>query len=386
MPTKGRTADGGEYRPIFTMLLAACAIMPLSFAVKLAIAPEPLFPDFFGLWSYGRYVLTHPPATIYDGPALHAFQIGLGMPDLENSFKYPPWILWLLAPFGALPYAVAYAAWAALTFAAYAVALAVWRWPRPMAALLLLAPSSAVCLLVGQTGFVIAALMLGGMRLLPTRPLAAGALLAAVACKPQFALLVPFVLLFGRHWRALAGAALATVVLSLATVLAFGLDWGTWLASMHDRAGPLIAGRETLRDMMPTVTSAVLLPGGSVTAAHLAQAAGALAGVLALWRVRGRHDPEAQAVLPLATMLATPYAFHYDLPVVTGAVLAVIAARVAAAGRFGQAEFPLLLACVVAPVIPIARIGEAIPLVPVVFAATLWLMARPRDRLTAGQT
>ena len=388
MATGGCAADSGEFRRLLITVLAVCAILPLEFAVKAAIEWEHLFPDFFGLWSFGRYVLTHAPASIYDERALHAFQTGLGMsPDRSYPFPYPPCILLLLAPFGALLYVVARVAWLLLAFGAYAAALAAWRWQRPVAALLLLAPSSAVCFLVGQNGFFVAALMLGGMRLLWTRPLTAGALLGAVACKPQMAVLIPFVLLFGRHWRATAGAGIAIAVLTLVTTLAFGVDiWAAWLAFIRDQAGTVMAGRAALLDMMPTVRSAVLLLGGSAAAAQIAQAAGVLAGLVAVWRVRARQDLEAQAVLPLATFLATPYAFHYDLPMVTGAVLSVIAARIAAAGRFENFELPLLLGCIVAPVLLPARVGATTAIMPVIIAGAAWMLARPRYRLRAASS
>lgn len=374
----GWRADGPDVRRMLTIMALACAIEPLSFLVKLAITHEALWPDFFGLWSFGRFVLTHPPAAIYDDQAVFAFQTGFGMPAASGyPFPYPPWILLVLAPFGALPYAVARVAWLVLTFGAYAAALATWRWERRLLALLVLAPTSAICFLVGQNGFLSAALMLAGIRMLATRPLVAGALLAAVAYKPNLAILIPFALLFGLHWRAVAGAALAVLVLTVTTALAFGADiWIAWFGYMRDRAVALSAGRDALLDMMPTVTSGVLLLGGGMFIAHVAQAAAAAGGVLAIWRVRGRSDVAARAVLPLATVLATPYLFHYDLPMVTGAVLAVIAARIAERGRFGAAEFAVLLGCILAPLVQVAHFAGVAILTPAVIGAAVWLIAR----------
>jgi hypothetical protein len=360
------------------VVLAVCALLPLGFVARLVLYPDVLFPDFFGLWSFGRFVLTHHPASVYDDVVLHDFQASFGLPpDASYSFLYPPPVLLVLAAFGALPYGVARIAWLVLTFAAYAAALTAWRWPRVVAALLVLAPASAVSFLVGQNGFLVGALMLGGVRLLRPRPLLAGALLAGVGIKPQLAPLIPFALLFGGHWRALVGAALMAVVLVLATSLAFGMDaWADWLDTLGGHR--IAAGRDVLLQMMPTVTSAVLLLGGASRLALLAQAAGVAAALLALWRVRRRDDTEARAVLPVATLLATPYAFHYDLPMVTGAVLAVIAARMAAAGRFGGVEFPLLVAAVAVPAILPAHVGAASAVLPVMFAGVLWTLTQVR--------
>ena len=91
---------------------------------------------------------------------------------------------------------------------------------------------------------------------------------------------------------------------------------------------------------MPTVLAGVLLLGGSATMAHAARAAAALFDLVALWHVRTRQDIAARAVLPVATSLATPYAFDYDLPMATGAILAVIAVRIAAPDRLRPFELP----------------------------------------------
>ena len=360
------------------MATGVCALLPLGYFYFVATATETRYPDFFGLWSFGRYVLTYPPATVYDGEVMQAFQVGLGMP-VEGSypFFYPPFILLLLAPFGALPYPVALGTWLLLTCAAYVVALAAWRWPWPVVGLLLAAPSTAVCAIVGQNGFATAALTLGGLRLLRTRPLLAGTLLGLMACKPQLAILLPFLLLFGRHWLAIAGAALSAAVLTLAATLAFGPDiWAAWVAYMRGHAAMLAGGRSTLFDMMPSLTAAVNLLGGGAGAAYAVQAAGALAGLYAVWRVRTHDGPEAHVVVALATVLATPYAFHYDLPMVTGAVLAVAAARMAGAEGFKPFEFPVLLACALAPAILPARLGATAAVVPVALSLGLWMMCR----------
>ena len=385
----GRTdylAAGAPVRRMLLVLLLCCAVQPAIYVVRLAMPHAALFPDFFGLWSFGRYVLAHAPASIYDTPALTAYQRGLGLPAASGSypFPYPPWVLLLLTPFGALPYAVARGAWLVLTFGAYVVALGAWRWPPVLSLLLVVAPSSAVCFLVGQNGFLSAALMLGGLRLLMVRPVLGGALLAAVAYKPQLAILLPFLLLFGRRWQAIGGALVAVVVLTLATTAVFGVAiWPAWIGSMRAQAASLTAGRSLLLDMMPTLTASVLLLGGPMIVARLVQLAGIGWGLVAVWRARGQGGAAARAVVPLATFIATPYAFHYDMPMVTGAVLAVIAARMATPdGKFGGAEFVALLACIFAPLILVLRIGSLAEVATLAVAASLWTL-RPEGRAAA---
>jgi len=378
-----KTATGGQDRRLLITLLAACAILPVGLIVRLLVTHESLHPDFFGLWAAGRYVLVHSPVGLYRGGALEAFEHGLGLPKgLNYPFSYPPWLLLVLAPLGRLPWTIAEGVFLASSFAAYVAALRAWSWTPSLIGVLLLAPSSAICLLVGQNGFLTAALILGGLGCLWTKPLFAGALLAMAGYKPQFAIILPFILLFGGHWRAICSAVFTVVILTAESVLAFGLDpWGAWLVGLRQNAAAL-AGRAALLDIMPTITSALLLLGANAIAAHLAQAAATLGIILLVWRLRKRRDLQGQAALSLGVILAAPYAFYYDLPVVTGAALAVIAARTTARQAFEPFELATLLALVLSPAILIARLGLLTASVTLIFVLALAVLCRePRVRL-----
>ena len=76
-----------------------------------------------------------------------------------------------------------------------------------MALSALLAPASLINLLYGQNGFLTAALLVGGIRLAPSRPLSGGVLLGLLAYKPQFGLVVVVALVAARLWRAIFAAA-----------------------------------------------------------------------------------------------------------------------------------------------------------------------------------
>lgn len=337
------------------------------FALQELTTDGPLYPDVWGFWSFGRYVLAHSPATIYDDAALHAMQTGLGIPDANGfyPYPYPPWFLLAVAPLGWLSYPAAAASWRVATFGVLVVALGAWRWRWDRALLLAVAPACALSFVVGQNGFLTAALMVGGLRLLPVRPVLAGALLAATAYKPQLALLVPAFLLFGGHGRALGGAVLGAAALTIASGLVFGWAmWPAWAHAMQEQVLSLTAGRTPKLDQMPTVTAAVQLLGGGTGLARWVQAAAAAGALVALWRARRRMDP---VVLPLATFLATPYAFGYDLPLLTAAAL------VAADDR----QPALLLVLVLAPCLLALPSGSVA--VALLFGATLWIrIAGPR--------
>ena len=383
------------------VVLWASLALASVFAVQVWQAGSMLYPDVWGFWTFGRYALTHAPATIYDDAALHAFQAGLGIPDANGfyPYPYPPWFLLAVTPLGWLHYPAAALLWRAVTFGGLVLALGAWRWPRDghrdghwdghrdghwdRALLLAVAPACALSFVVGQNGFLTAALMLGGVRLLPGRPVLGGALLGALAYKPQFAVLVPFFLVFGGHWRALAGAALAVALLTTAAILAFGAEiWPAWLHSMQEQALTLTAGRTPKLDQMPTVTAAVQLLGGSAGLGHFVQGVAAMGALAALWRGRPGLHP---AVLPLATLVATPYAFGYDLPVIAGAALLAVrpGGSVVPPLHLPPLHLPppagnslrfLLLGCVLMPCA--IAVPGAVVVLPVLFAVTLWRIVR----------
>ena len=375
---EGWAGDGRPLRILILAVLAASVALALSSISRVLFIPGPLYSDFFGFWSFGRFVAAHAPAAIYDEGALVGFQHSLGLPAASAyPFAYPPLALLLLAPAGQLPFLLALALWLSLGMAAYVWASAARSWPRALVWLLILAPSSAICTLIGQNGFLTAALLLGGVRLLRARPWLAGALLGALAFKPQLALMVPFILIARGDWKAFAGAIVAVAVLTAMSVAAFGTGiWGAWAVSMQAKAGLLTFGYDALLEKMPTVTAAARLFGSGADLTRAAQFAGAVTGAAAIWLVRHRDDARSRAVPVLATFLASPYAFYYDLPMVTGAVLGIVAERIGSKGRFGTPELILVLACLVAPVLPWSGYGVAIAVVPFVLLGTLWFCVR----------
>jgi hypothetical protein len=99
----------------------------------------------------------------------------------------------------------------------------------------LLCPAAAINVIDGQNVFLVAALIVGGIGLMASRPVLAGLLLGLLTFKPQFCILVPLALIAAGQWRtffAAGASALATVAVSS---LIFG--WDLWL-----RWFPLIIG------------------------------------------------------------------------------------------------------------------------------------------------
>jgi hypothetical protein len=268
--------------------------------------------DFFLYWSFGKFLDHHPFADLYNYSLLHPFEVSTGGgPDFYGPYLYPPVLAFLFVPLTRLDYVSAELVWCLGTLALYLWAALGGAW-RPYAVLAtILLPMTANCMAAGQNGFLSAALLIGGLRLATRRPILAGILFGLLCYKPQLGLLVPVALVSARQWRVLASAAATVVLIVVATSMAAGWSvWPLWLASLHEKV-PQLIGSNPLIHLMPTVTAAVNLLGGSSLLAGVMQLAAASAVAVALWILFRRGiRPLPVAALLVGTCLVPPYAMQ----------------------------------------------------------------------------
>jgi hypothetical protein len=285
---------------------AALLVIMISIAVLVPrLRNWPIAPDFTMLWAGARFAVIRPHAA-YDVAAVTAAQMSLRPPVGPLPFPYPPSALPLLAPFGLLPFWPAFWLWTALSVAAF------WSAARNIASglpLAFAAPHMVLALVLGQTTLWIGALLIWGVVLLRSRPLLAGVLFGiAAAIKPQFAVMVPFALLFGRHWRAIGGSVggfAAMILLSLP----FGpFLWSEWAAMIGKHPGIVSGYGLDVLGASPMLLIKVL---GLPLYLHAPFVA------LAIWLVwrAFRSDNVKLRVLALlaGTLLASPYAIRYEV-------------------------------------------------------------------------
>ena len=314
--------------------------------------PSTLYPDFFGIWSFPTFIRSHPAQQIYDPAVLFAFQRQLEHGgDMTYSFPYPPPYLLILWPLGLLSYPVARIAWIIVTLAGFLLALCGTHRRPLLACAAAIAPATTVCLIYGQNGLLSGALMIGGMRLAWRLPIVSGMLLGALVYKPQLGVLVPVALAASGLWRTFAAAVATSVLFIAATALTFGWSmWTAWADAIALHARLFDASRAHMNHLMPTVKSTVLLM-GNTTVAYAAQAVASAITIAIVWRYwRRQRGAEALVVLTAGTFLATPYAFVYDMPMVSAAVLLVIAGRITSGGAFAFTELFSFLLVLVLPV------------------------------------
>ena len=276
--------------------------------------------DFIGVWAAGRLALDGHPAAAWDWSLHRAVEFAVAGHDFASYYgwHYPPMFLFAAASLATLPYLAAWAVWMAVTLPAYVAAVRAIIGERIGIVLALGFPGVLWNLSVGQNGFLTAALMGGTLIFIERRPLLAGVCLGLLTYKPQFGLLFPLVLLLDRRWQVLVAASITAAAVAAASVLAFGVQsWEAFFAWMPVTSHAVFAeGRAGLMKLQ-SLLGVVRWLGGDMTAAWAAQAiliAGAAILSAWLWRQRVRYEIKA-AALAAAAMLATPYLYIYDFPV-----------------------------------------------------------------------
>jgi hypothetical protein len=178
------------------------------------------------------------------------------------------------------------------------------------------------------------------------RPLLAGLCLGLATYKPQFGVLFPFLLMATGRWRIFGAAGLTAIVFALVSWLVFGSEsWIAFFQSIPVSTHMLLATGHAGWNKLQSVYGFVRFLGGDNRTAWAFQIGLAVmsgASVIALWRSRAPRALKCAAV-PVAALLATPYLYIYDFP-----VLAVAIAFLARHKPFSGYELGLVLAACLA--------------------------------------
>jgi len=277
--------------------------------------------DFVATWAAGHLAATGQAAAAYDLASITAAQLTVvSKIDGAYSWAYPPTYFLLAAPFGLLSYPAAALIWIGSTLAAYLAAITAIL---PRRATLLLAAASPFALwnaFGGQNGFLTAALMGGSLVLLDRRPILSGVLLGLLTLKPQLGILFPLLLILTGRWRTFCAAAVTATVMIAASCLVFGTSiWGDFLDSLRFQSEAVLARGDVHFVKQQSVHALVRLAGGgeiAAWAAHLAAALAAIGFTVWIWLRPVDYRLKA-ATLATAALIATPYLFIYDLPLLS---------------------------------------------------------------------
>jgi hypothetical protein len=279
----------------------------------------PVYHDFTNIWVAATQALQGNAAAVYDQTEHMKAEetlVGAGH-ALFSTWPYPPIYLLLLAPFGALPYVPAFLVWQ-LTTLSGCVAVVYYIVRRREAIALTLASPFAICnILTGQSGFVTAVLLGAALLALEQRPVIAGVFISCLTYKPQFGILLPLALIAARQWRAFASAAATVLILIGISIVVFGIE--PWLAFPEQLAvqanGTVLGGATNEWGYFQTIYGVLRYLSSGPALAWTAQGITALGTAFIVWLIwhsSARYALKA-ATLSAGALIATPYAFGYDL-------------------------------------------------------------------------
>ena len=301
--------------------------------------------DFAVFWTAAKRVLAGEAGLIYDRAAHEALQAALtGQPVRPGlAYPYPPDSLLLIWPLGLLSYGASWLTFALASLAGWCLVLRriVRDWPIALGLALTLGAGTQ-CLLLGQNGFVTAALVCGAMLLLPSHKAWAGIAIGVLSLKPHLAVSAFAALLIWQEWRALRYALGTVAVLTGLTTLVFGPEiWTSFLNGNAAFADYVVASRSTLIEPLMQSALALALRLTSWEAAVAIHGVTALIslGFLALVR---RNDQRA-AALTAAIVLVTPFSYFYDTTMLVGGAAFLLR------GARGQAETTAIAAVSLLP-------------------------------------
>lgn len=300
----------------FTIVLGLSIFVPAAGISSYGIIPW--HTDFIPFYAVGTLVRDGRSGEAYDDRVLAgAVTEVVGEPIVGLHWLYPPGMLLVTWPLAFLPPVPAYLVWLGLGLVG--VGFVTWRLaPRTAMPLLLpLCPAVTYCAITGQVSLLATALAGGGLIMLHRRPALAGILFGILTLKIQIALLLPFCLLAGKHYRTLACMLSTAVMLQLFGLALAGPE--SALSFLKASSGDLeyVALHPKLLARMPTVYSLLIGISDSQALALTVQVLvciGAIAAVSVIWR---RTDDIIARSLgwSAGALLAAPYLFDYDLAI-----------------------------------------------------------------------
>ncbi len=233
-------------------------------------------------------------------------------------WTYPPQFDLLMAPFAFLPGWAAYFLFTTVTLVAYLMTLRVIAGNNFTLILVVFFPAIAITIAIGQNGLLTGALI--GLICINAerRPMLSGIALGIMVIKPHLAVAAGIYMLLTRRWPAVLSAGIVVAASSLACTLVFGPQiWIAWLGSIREAASYLEDGRYQLFRMISAYAAfynAGLPPAGAFWAQMAMAALALIAVVLAV--ARGPSSRFALGIVAITSVMFSPYAYDYDLPIV----------------------------------------------------------------------
>lgn len=328
---------------------------------------RPIGTDFSAFWTAGHMLLNGDFTGMFDPEKHFSYQSDIfGDPWVEHyGWHYPPPFLALAAIFASLSYVPAMMLWQATTLALYLRAVLTIAPRDPLVFMAAIGfPAVFVTMGHGHNAFLTTGLLGFGLYFLTSRPVLAGVCLGLLSYKPQFALVIPLVLVAGGHWRVIWAAAVTVIAMIVFSAVAFGPEaWQAFFKFSAFTKTVVLEQGGTGWFKIQSMFSAARSLGAPIAVAYVLQVLLTLGVMLTLvTMILARCDARlVAAATATATLLSTPYCLDYDMT-----ILAVsIAFNVAYAAERGFAPYQKSLLVLLWATPLFARTGMQLTGIPI---------------------
>jgi arabinofuranan 3-O-arabinosyltransferase len=296
-------------------LFLVIIIVAVAFIVTAQDGVRTLDSDFRVFWAAARLFLAGEPLAAFDAARLDG-EYGT-VTEAWMPWLYPPGYLFVIAPLGTLPYAVAFLVMTLLSIGAMALASRPFAGGvRPVWAAMALAPAYLPTLVIGQNSLIWLAVFLAALYAMRSgRAVLAGVMIGCLTLKPQLGLMIPFALLAAGQWRTIFAASGTTLALAALPTLVVGLDyWPLLIERLGQHAERTVT---VIRDLDLTVgpfyvMTMLGLPTQVALALQWAITGLAALSVLVFWRSRHLGFDAKVALLMIAILISAPYLWYYE--------------------------------------------------------------------------
>ncbi len=330
--------------------------------------------DFVNDWNAGHMIRDGKVADIFNTKAYSDYMDTLwGEPVEWHTWSYPPHLFNFVRIFGYLDYFSGFALWSILGLIGcyWVLKNAPSEMSTSWKALVLTSPAFLVNIMGGQTGFFCATLLVGGLYILPKRPILAGILFGTLTLKPHLGIMLALALLVTKQWKTIATAMITAVILIALSILQWGIEpWIAYLTTTRALHTELLTElRGFYPIMMVSSMPALRIIGVPLDFAWAVFLVIAGVTLLVALSIIKRENFSARAILTitLSTLLVTPYAFNYDMPMVSIALAVYLSQRT----RLSRAELGILPYVWLVPALVYLLNIFAVPMIPVFLIAAL---------------
>jgi hypothetical protein len=215
----------------FSLAVVIAICRPCDLTDRFMIG-APFGRDFVNYWMGGRLAVDGHLNLLTDFHAYNALIAERFSHSTDDFFvfSYPPSLLPLLVPFGALPYLPALVVWTLINLALLLWSASLLGADRRAQIATVLSPATLTMVVYGQFGGAMAALASLAIMRGTRRPALAGLCLALASVKPQLAAVVGLLMLLIGQWRAVAWSIPGAAVVAALSALLFGLaPWQSFI-------------------------------------------------------------------------------------------------------------------------------------------------------------